>query len=166
MTETHPLSPATVADYVLEIELKATPQQVWQALTDDLARWWPGMFYMCSGPGPQKITLDARPGGQMFEDAGGGNGMIWGTVIHVQKDKLIELTGSYGSPLTWVGKYELEATETGTTLRFTERMFGRVTEDELASKDHGWRFLYDGCMRAHLEGTEPPEWQPDPTGRC
>ncbi len=166
MPPTHPLSPATVADYTLELRLRATVQDVWRALTDDIGRWWPDAFYMCEGPGPREITLDARPGGQMREDAGGGNGMIWGTVIHVQHGAVLELSGSYGSPLTWVTSYNLSADGTTTTLRFCERMFGRVTDGELRSKDHGWRFLYDGCMRAYLEGIQPPEWQPEPDGAC
>tara|TARA_R110002072_G_scaffold25443_6_gene85238 strand:- start:206004 stop:206516 length:513 start_codon:yes stop_codon:yes gene_type:complete len=166
MTTPTPLSNATVARYALEVDLKATPQQVWDALTDDIGRWWPGPFFMCVGPGPRRMSLDARPGGHMHEDAGGGNGMIWGTVIHVQKGKVLELSGSYGSPLTWLGKYELLAHENGTKLRFTEACFGHVTEAEMASKDHGWRYLYDGCMRAHLEGSEPPEWQDAPASSC
>ena len=95
----------------------------------------------------------------MWEDHGDGNGMLWGTVIHVQRDKLLELTGSYGRPLSWVGKFELTAVDGGTRLRFTESCFGRVTADELASKDHGWRYLFDGCLRAHLDGNAAPVWQ-------
>ena len=101
MTTAAPITDATVARYALEIDLKATPQDVWDALTDDIGRWWPGPFFMCDGPGPRNMSLDARPGGHMYENAGGGNGMIWGTVIHVQRGKVLELTGSYGSPLTW-----------------------------------------------------------------
>ena len=165
-TDTPTLSPAQVADYAIEMEFRATPQDVWQALTDDIGRWWPSTFYMCTGPGQRKFSLDARPGGLVLEEHGAGNGMVWGNVIHVQKHKILEVTGSYGRPLTWLGKYELTAIEGGTRLRFTESMFGRVTEQELASKDHGWRYLYDGCMRAHLEGTEQPAWPGDPTGNC
>lgn len=53
-----------------------------------------------------------------------------------------------------------------TKLRFTEACFGHVTEAEMASKDHGWRYLYEGCMRAHLEGSEPPAWQDAPASSC
>ncbi|MFT4516433.1 MAG: hypothetical protein ACI89X_004806 [Planctomycetota bacterium] len=102
----------------------------------------------------------------MHEDAGGGNGMIWGTVVHVQKGKLLEMSGTYGSPLTWFGNYDLVAHEGGNELRFTESSFGHVTEEEMACKDHGWRYLYDGCMRDHLEGGEPPAWQDVPASSC
>lgn len=166
MSENAPLTPATVGELSLEFEFDATAEAVWRALTEDLDTWWPDAFYMCAGPGPKRMTIDATPGGHMLEEAGGGNGMIWGTVVHVQAGAVLELTGSYGSPLTWFGSYQIEALGEGAKLRFTERMFGRVTEAELASKDQGWRFLYDGCMRAHLEGTPPPAWESEPGGSC
>ena len=159
-----PITPATVAELTLELDFEAPPARVWAALTSELGAWWPDAFYMCQGPGPRSMTLDPRPGGLMLEAAGGGNRMAWGTVLHVEQERTLVLSGSYGSPLTWVGSYELAALGDGARLRFTERMFGRVTAAELASKDHGWRFLYDGCMRAHLEGTAPPDWQPEPDG--
>ncbi len=64
------------------------------------------------------------------------------------------------------GKYELLAHEGGTKLRFSESSFGHVTEAEMASKDHGWSYLYDDCLRAHLEGGEPPAWQDAPASSC
>lgn len=165
MTTLPERSPASVADYVLVIELKATPHEVWSALTADIGRWWPGPAFCSKGPGPHRMSLDARPGGYMYEDAGGGNGMIWGTVVHVEKDRVLQVTGTYGSPLTWVGKYELDAIESGTRLRFSEAMLGRITEAELESKDHGWRYLYDGHLRAYLEGGEGPAWEHEPNAR-
>lgn len=156
------ITPAHVAELTLEFDFDATPATVWRALTAELGAWWPASFYMCQGPGPRGMTLEARPGGLMLEDAGGGNGMVWGTVLHVEHGATLVLSGSYGSPLTWIGSYRVAAAGGGARLRFTEQMFGRVTAAELASKEHGWRFLYDGCMRAHLDGTPPPAWRSEP----
>jgi len=36
---------ATVARYALGVDRKATPQQVWRALTDDISTWWPAPLY-------------------------------------------------------------------------------------------------------------------------
>ncbi len=155
------LHPAHLADLTLEITLRATPQQVWQALSEDIGRWWPGPFYCGGGRGPRRFELDARPGGRMWEDHGGGDGMLWGTVIHVQRDKVLEVAGAYGSPLLVLIKFELEAIANGTRLRFTEACIGRVDAATLRSKDKGWRFLFDGCLRAHLEGGAAPAWTDD-----
>lgn len=91
------------------------------------------------------MTLDPRPSEPMREDAGGGNGMAWVPTLRVEQERKLVLSGSYGSPLTWGGSYELEARGDGARLRFTERMFGCVTAADLAGKDHVWRYLNDGC---------------------
>ncbi len=90
---------------------------------------------------------------------GAGDGLLWGTVINVARDTLLEIAGTGWGPATWLGRFELTAVKNGTKLRFTESTFGRLDEATLRSKDKGWRFLFDGCLRAHLEGTTPPPWQ-------
>lgn len=157
------LSPAHVTDIALEVEIAATPQAVWQALTDDIGRWWPGSFYCGSGSGetPPRFLLEARPGGRMWEDHGGGDGLLWANVINVRHGATLELAGTSWGPCTSLFRFELSASDDGTKLRFTESMFGRVDEAGAASKDKGWRFLFDGCLRAHLEGSEPPTWSGD-----
>jgi len=156
-----PLSPAHVTDIALEVQIKAAPQAVWQALTDDIGRWWPSAFYCGDGNGPRRFLLEAHPGGRMWEDHGGGDGLLWGTVINVRQGQLLELAGTSRGPATSLFRFELTADEDGTKLRFTESSFGRVDEAGAASKDKGWRFLFDGCLRAHLEGSAPPTWDGD-----
>ena len=39
---------AQIASLTVEIRIAAPPEAVWQALTDDLAQWWPRSFY-CGG---------------------------------------------------------------------------------------------------------------------
>ena len=157
------LTPAQVADITLEITLRATPQAVWQALTDDIGRWWPGVFFCGSGAGPRRFLLEAWPGGRMWEDHGAGNGLLWGTVVNLHREQLLEIAGTAWGPCTWLGRFQLTAAPGSTRLRFTESAIGRLDEATLAGKDKGWKFLFDGCLRAHLEGGVPPEW--DDTSR-
>jgi uncharacterized protein YndB with AHSA1/START domain len=156
-----PLTPAHIADLSLEVTVRATPQAVWQALTDDIGRWWPGAFFCGGGQGPRRFHLEARPGGRMWEDHGNGDGLLWGTVVNARREQLLELTGTGWGPITWLGRFELTAVDAGTRLRFSESAFGRIDEAMVRSKHKGWTFLFDGCLRAHLEGTEPPAWDGD-----
>ncbi|MEO6594974.1 MAG: hypothetical protein ABIP94_09510 [Planctomycetota bacterium] len=57
-----------------------------------------------------------------------------------------------------LGSFELTAIEGGTQLRFSESAIGRIDAASMQEKDKGWRFLFEGCLRAHLEGTAPPTW--------
>ena len=156
-----PLAPAHVAEIAFEVAIRATPHAVWQALTDDIGRWWPGPFYCGSGQGPRRFQLEARPGGRMWEDHGNGDGLLWGTIVNVKNAALLEIAGTGWGPATWLGRFELTATATGTKLRFSESAFGRLDASTMQQKDKGWRFLFDGCLRAHLEGSKPPEWDGD-----
>ncbi len=149
---------ALVADVVLDVTIRATPAAVWRALTDDIDRWWPQAFYCGGGVGPRRFLLEPYPGGRMWEDHGDGDGLLWGTVIHVQRERVLELCGAYAGPLAWVGRFELRGDGDATRLRFCESAIGRQDETTLRSKEQGWRFLFDGCLRAHVEGGTPPAW--------
>lgn len=154
---------ARITDFVMEVRIGARPGAVWQALTDDIARWWPGPFYCGGGEGRPTFRLEAHPGGRMWEDWGGGDGLLWATVVQVQAGKRLELTGTtgpdWGGPSTWFGAFELQPDGQGTRLRFSESGFGRVSEAGLREKEKGWRFLFEQALRAHLEGREAPVWE-------
>jgi uncharacterized protein YndB with AHSA1/START domain len=158
------LEGAHVTDFVLEIDIQAEPGAVWNALTDDIARWWPRPFYCGGGSSAEpSFKLEAFPGGRMWEDWGDGNGLLWANVLNVQTGKRLEMVGTtgpaWGGPTTWFSTFELTPDGAGTKLRFSESGFGRVTEAAGQEKEKGWRFLFDGALRAHLEGKEPPVWK-------
>jgi uncharacterized protein YndB with AHSA1/START domain len=162
-TKTTELDPARIMDLQFEVRIAKPPAEVWRALTDDIGRWWPGSFCCGGGRGPQKFLLEARPGGRMFEDWGGGDGLLWGTIVNVIHGKRLEVHGAtgpaFGGPRVWYGTFEVEPAGDGTRLRFGESSFGRVTEDLQRGNEKAWRFLFDGSLRAYLEGTQPPVWE-------
>jgi len=154
---------AHVADLHLEVHVAAVPAVVWQALTQDIGKWWPGTFY-CGGGSQEKAQgffLEAHPGGRMWEDWGSGDGLLWATVINVNTGKTLDVAGiqgpAWGGPSTWFGSFSLEADGAGTKLRFSESGFGRIPESQMAEKGKGWRFLFAN-MSAYLEGNQAPAW--------
>lgn len=161
-----PLDPAKIGDLVVETVIDTTPEAAWRALTDDVAAWWPEEFYTGGDPRGRRFVLEPSPGGRMYEDWGEDGGLLWGTVLTVEKNRALEVVGHtsprWGGPNTWVGVWTLEPTPEpdpgGVRLRFRESAFGRVDEAYTAEKDKGWRFLFDGALKAHLEGTDPPAW--------
>ena len=154
---------ALIYDLAFEVRIAAAPDVVWRALTSDIGRWWPAPFCCGGGQGPPRFTLEAKPGGRMFEDWGSGDGLLWATVVQVQQGKRLDVCGAtgpaWGGPSTWFGTFELTADGGATRLRFTESAFGRVTEASQREKEKGWRFLFEGALRAHAEGKAPPTWE-------
>ncbi len=155
----HPnvLSPVHVADVVVEVEIEASPQVVWKALTADIGRWWPESFYCGGGSAPGRMLLEESPGGRLWEDHGAGDGLLWGVVVNRRRFELLELCGSGWGPVTALMRFAFEATPRGTRLRFTEAAFGRLDEAGLECKEQGWRFLLD-CLQAHVHGQPAPQW--------
>lgn len=157
---------ARVVDQALEVRIAAAPAAVWQALTADIARWWPAAFYCGSGSGGSaqskpRFQLEAHPGGRMWEDWGGGDGLLWAHVVGVVRGKRLDLVGSagpqWGGPSTSFSTFEITADGAGSKLRFVEATFGRTDDANLGEKEKGWRFLL-AALAAHVEGRAAPVW--------
>lgn len=161
------LENARICDLSLEVPIQAAPDAVWRALTDDIGRWWPGVFFCGSGPGSPRFVLEPRVGGRMYEDWGNGEGLQWATVVNVHRGKRLELHGvvgpAWGGPTAWYAAFEFIADGKGTRLKFSESGYGRITQDSLREKEKGWRFLWEGALRAYLEGKPAPVWE---AGSC
>jgi len=168
-SEPHPLRSAS---HALEVRIKSAPERVWDALTQDIGRWWPGEFYCGAGRegAAPTLLLEARPGGRMWEDWGGGDGLLWANVVQAVAGRCLDLVGTvgaaWGGPHTWFGSFELEgldgtgggpAADGGTRLRFSESVFGCLSDGAMEEKSKGWRFLLDG-LRCHIEGRAAPKW--------
>jgi len=154
---------ARIASLTIETRIAAPPEAVWTALTDDISAWWPAEFYTGGDEDTRRFVLEARPGGRMYEDWGDGQGLLWATVNTVNKGSSLQVWGvaypGWGGPSMLLGDWHLEPNDDGTLVRYTESSFGAVTEGNQESKDKGWRFLLDGALKAHLEGTPPPVWE-------
>ncbi len=142
---------------------RASREAVWDALTSKIGDWWPQEFFAGGEAGSRSFALDATPGGHMTERWDGGGGLLWGTVVTVRPGRQLQLTAvsfpEWGGPATTLLSYDLEDAGEGTSLRFAESTLGRVSDDTQSEKDKGWRFLYDGVMRAFVEGGVPPAWE-------
>ena len=153
---------AEIGQITMELDIDATPERVWQALTDDIDHWWPAEFYAGGEHGKRRFVLEAQPGGRMYEQWDYGGGVLWGTVICADPNTLLQVVGfslpNWGGPSQSYNTWELKANGNGTTLIFSESTLGRVTDSSLAEKDQGWNFLWL-TLKAHLEDQPPPQWQ-------
>ncbi len=149
--ETHP---AQIATMTMEIDIDAPPRRVWQSLTDNIGEWWPADFYTGGEAGSRGFSLEAKPGGRMYEEWSSGGGVLWGTVVAADPEKSLQVIGhvfpDWGGPSEWYGSWTLTQSGSGTALRFSESAVGKVTADGAAKKDEGWRLLWS-ALKAHAE---------------
>jgi hypothetical protein len=88
---------------------------------------------------------------------------VWAQVVHVDRPRTLEITGysfpQWGGPSMMLGSWQLEADGDVTVLRFSESAIGHIGESYAVEKEKGWTFLFDGALKAHVEGTAPPVWK-------
>ena len=152
---------AEIVQINMELGIDKSPEQVWTALTQGIGDWWPADFYAGGEEGGRDFTLEAWPGGRMFESWADNGGVLWGTVVTVEPNVRLQVLGvvfpNWGGPTQWYGTWELKAQDGGTLLTFSEVAVGRVSDEGAAEKDKGWQFLWAN-LKAHLEGGPAPAW--------
>jgi len=106
-------------------EVKASPAELWQAITQ-LPRWWsPDHTY--SGQA-SNLSLDAQAGGCWCERWGDGNSVQHGQVVMVKPGSTLRLYANLGPlqelPVDGVLTFNIMVQETKTILRLTYRVSG------------------------------------------
>lgn len=142
-----------VVEVELEIPIKAKPGKVWKALVSETSSWWHKDFY--TSPAAKGFIIEPKLGGRVYEDWGDGSGQIWYSVVGVDPQRSLSLQGhltsAFGGPAHTLLRIELEAVGATTVLRVSDTIFGRVTDEKLAQTREGWKMLFDGGLRAHVE---------------
>ena len=106
-------------------EVKATPAELWQALTQ-LPRWW-NNEHTYSGQAA-RMTFDPQAGGCWCERWGDGNSVEHGRMLHAVPGRSLRLAGNLGPlqelPVNGVLTFTIATQETKTILRLVYRVGG------------------------------------------
>jgi uncharacterized protein YndB with AHSA1/START domain len=145
----------------LEVRIQAPRERVWQALTTDLAAWWPAEINV--GGADATMRFEPKVGGRMYEDWGDGQGLVWAHAVMVRRPEALYMVGDsfpeWGGPLRSYWSWRLEADGETTLVRFVDSQLGPRTDADRASKEKGWSFLIEGRLKAYVEGTPLPAWK-------
>jgi uncharacterized protein YndB with AHSA1/START domain len=142
---------------ISEIEIAASPERVFQALTDprQVLSWWgqAGMYRVTD------FTGDLRVGGKWSSGGASTDGStfhVFGEYIEVDPPRAITYTWT----ASWTGdakttvRWELEPTPKGTLVRI--RHSGLAGHPELAQSYRGWTTIL-GWFQAYMEKGETVE---------
>ena len=147
-----PIKPANCVRHVIDITIDAPPARVWRALTEEINNWWLPEFRMAKNS--QRLRLEPKIGGRWCEEAPGGAGILWGTIIGVTKGSSIQAIGHVAPPWgadTWICSMDIEETDTGTAFRFSEVVMGDLTQEQADEIEHGWNWLFTDGLKAYCE---------------
>ena len=150
-----------------EVDIDASPDQVWAALTEDVEAWWGSPYLQRTAT---SLVLDARPGGVFREDWGDGQGAVWGVVSNLERARRLELHGPMGMTGAVVGvtRFELHPADGGATrLRLSHEAFGHIDPETERNYGLGWQDLLGVRLKSYLEegvryglGHTPPSGAP------
>ena len=137
----------------LEVEIDATPERAWSALTEEIDRWWLPDFRATGDK--STVTLEAKPGGLLLESHPSGTQLIWYTVQMVQPGSTLYLIGhtapDWGGPSVSMLKLALSECDGGTLLTISDSILGRVSESHLTNVNDGWNLLFGTGFKEHVE---------------
>jgi DNA-binding transcriptional ArsR family regulator/uncharacterized protein YndB with AHSA1/START domain len=134
-----------------EIELKASPADVFRALTHDIGEWW-GQPHLRDDA--RDVVLDPVPGGLVKQVTRDGGGNVMFMVQAVRRDRLLVLHGTMGMPgmVHMIVRFELEPVKGGRTRLLLKHWaigdIKAVTRDDFMN---GWQDLLATRLRAYVE---------------
>ncbi len=137
----------------LEIPIKADIGFVWNCLLEDMGIWWRKDFY--TSPKTESFIIEPFVGGRMYEDYGGGNGLLWANVMVLDAPHNLEWKGhlspSFGGPAITFMKLSLTEREGVTILSVKDTTFGNVTENSKDQLTSGWEMLFEDTFKKYVE---------------
>ena len=153
MTEPQKVTlPVVSKNIALKITIDADRDRVWQALVEEIGVWWRKEFHVYEN---SRLILEARPGGRLYEDVGGGAGGLWFTVMNILPPTTLELCGhlapQWGGPATSIVRLTLEEQAGKTVLHVTDALFGCLRENAEQQIGDGWQMLFGDGLKAHVE---------------
>lgn len=142
---------AQIGQFELEVELDASPERAWQALTEEIDSWWlPDFRTVEKGV----VRLELRAGGGLVEASPDGTELLWYTVQLVQPGQALSLIGhtaaDWGGPTTSFLKLAISERQGGALLTISDSVVGRVDESKLNCQNDGWKQLFTEGLAAHL----------------
>lgn len=136
--------------YELEVAIDASPERVWKAITSESSVWWPEDFV--TSERTQRFVIEPVLGGRAYEDFGNGDGLVWYTVIGVDAGRELVLAGHllppFGGPATTALRITVIAKGDSALVKIRDDRFGVLGGE---SPVEGWRMVFDGGLRSHLE---------------
>ncbi|MAV35962.1 MAG: hypothetical protein CMJ59_10920 [Planctomycetaceae bacterium] len=134
----------------IEISVDKPRDAVWKSIVEETASWWPADFWATKTH--RRMVFEPKPGGRLYEEAEGGGGLLWYTVIAIEPPESLHLAGyiapPFGGPATSLLRIALTAPSGSTTLlKISDSVFGCVDGHTKQSVAEGWSALFAAAKR-------------------
>jgi uncharacterized protein YndB with AHSA1/START domain len=147
---------------VLESHIKASPEQIFAALTTGVALWW-GAGYLENRKLARDLVLEPRLGGRFYESwedpSSDRDGALLGHVIQIRKAQVLKIAGHFGIEercAHGVLSIWLRREEKGTRVELEHDAVGDIDDEVRSTFTKNWQDLLEALKaqveRLHSEG--------------
>lgn len=137
------------------IDIAATAERVWQALTHETEAWWHPPFTLLpeSRAGSVRLKIPEEVGGSVIEQDGDRKA-VWGQLVEVAPEESLAFTSRVCGADAAAGtvRFTLEPIEDGVRLTFRQEAIGVFGNGMHAAVNQGWQDKLQR-MQEHLSTT-------------
>jgi DNA-binding transcriptional ArsR family regulator len=140
-------------DVALDVVVAGSRHLVFESITERIGEWWgpPAVDERATG-----VSLEPVVGGRFVEHWGESGGQLIATVVALEPDRLVRLTGSFHFGLVLGdATFDLEDAGPGTLVRFSFRAMGAIDPAMLEDIHSGWTSLVASRLKALVETGSP-----------
>jgi len=140
-------------EHLVECIVNQNISKAWDAYIADNAKWWPKDMY--TSPKTKRFVVEKKLGGLVYEDFGEGEGLVWGSIIGLDKPNTILIKGTlakeFGGPATTIEKISFQQDGENTKVSYHIDFVGVVDEKTKKSLAEGWQMILDKYYKAYVE---------------
>lgn len=149
------MSAANTYSIELSVPIEAPRDQVWQTLVGEINQWWRPEYHVANTP--STMAIESWLGGRLYEDCGGGNGLVWASVTAFEPPTRLILSGMvtppFGGPANSLMTIILMTDgPERCVVHIINTLVGTVDEVDIQTK---WNTLFSQGLKQYLEAKQP-----------
>ncbi len=135
----------------MELVIKAPPERVFKAISEELGNWWPHRYKPDS-----EVFSEARLGGRSGENFKNGGGAIYGEVVYYDQDRLLISAGAsvLNRGTSSYLRQEVLPHPEGTLYKRSSQIWGTISDDLEKMYREGTKKLMEDALIGYLERGE------------
>ncbi len=133
-----------------ELVVPGAPEKVYDAMTGDVSGWWDHTF----SASPERLVLEAKPGGGFYEAFAPGQGAWHATVIYADRGRVLRFDGPLGlsgKALQMVHTFHFEPVGDSTRITLEVRAVGELEEGWAEAVENVWRHFLVERFKPYVE---------------
>jgi hypothetical protein len=133
-----------------ELVVPGTPEAAYDVMTGDVSGWWDHTF----SESPERLVLEAKPGGGFYEAWAPGQGALHATVIYADRGKLLRFDGPLGlsgKALQMVHTIHFQPVGDSTRIALEVHAVGELEDGWAEAVESVWRHFLVERFKSYVE---------------